>query len=53
MADDTGVDFTDAGESGEALTRIEVDGTPFTYEVLLVDNQFDGLLKLTCQEVDT
>lgn len=50
---DIETDVIDAGESGRALTRVEVAGTPFVYEVVLVDNQFDGLQKLHCKEVDT
>jgi hypothetical protein len=53
VRDDIETDVIDAGQSGEALTRVEVAGTPFVYEVVLVDNQFDGLEKLTCKEVDT
>lgn len=53
VSDDIQTDIIDAGETGEALTRVEVDGTPFVYEVVLVDNQFDGLEKLHCKEVDT
>jgi len=50
--DGISTDPTEAGESGEALTRLEVDGTDFVYEVLYVEPQFDGLDKLVCAEVD-
>jgi hypothetical protein len=53
VTDDISTDPTDSGESGEALTRVEVDGTDFVYEVQYVEEQFDGMQKLVCSEVDT
>ena len=53
VATDIDTDPTEAGESGEALTRVEVDGTDFVYEVEYVETQYDGLQKLVCSEVDT
>lgn len=50
---DAGVAWTDSGESGEALTRINIDQTDETYEVVAVAEQFDGLDRLDCVEVDT
>lgn len=50
---DTDVEFTDAGESGEALTRVEVDEVTGVFEVQTVEPQLDGLLRLGCEEVDT
>jgi len=50
---DTGVQWTGAGESGEANTRLEVDGADERYEVDEVEPQFDGWLLLACSEVDT
>lgn len=46
-------DLDDAGESGEALTRVEIDGDSETYEVQTVEPQFDGLDRVLCSEVDT
>jgi len=51
VASDSGVAWTDYGESGEAATRIEIAGT--MYEVEAVDPQFDGRDRLSCVEVDT
>jgi len=51
VASDSGVAWTDYGESGEAATRIEIAGT--RYEVEAVDPQFDGRDRLSCVEVDT
>ncbi len=51
VAADVGVAWTDFGESGEAATRIEIEGT--RYEVETVDEQFDGRDRLSCVEVDT
>ncbi len=48
---DSGVAWTDYGESGEAVTRVEIDGA--MYEVEAVDEQFDGRNRLACTEVDT
>jgi hypothetical protein len=49
---DVSVDFTDAGESEEALTRIEVDEVAGQFEVEITEPQLDGLLRLDCSEVD-
>ncbi len=49
VATGSGVAWTDYGESGEAATRIEIDG--IRYEVTGVDPQFDGRDRLNCAEV--
>jgi len=46
----SGIQWTDYGESGEAATRVEIDGA--MYEVEAVDEQFDGRNRLACTEVD-
>jgi len=43
----------DAGESGTALTRLEIESDDATYEVQTVEPQFDGLDRVVCSEVDT
>ena len=51
VSSSAGVSWTDYGESGQAVTRIDVAGT--RYEVTGVDPQFDGRERLECTEVDT
>lgn len=51
VASDVGISWTDYGESGEAATRIAVDGGVYVVEA--VDSQFDGRDRLACVEVDT
>jgi len=46
------VALTDAGESGEAKTRVEVDSAAATYEIDTVVETNDGLTRLECSEVD-
>lgn len=46
------VALTDAGESGEAKTRVEVNSAAGTYEVDTVVDTNDGLTRLECSEVD-
>jgi len=53
VPDDINTAINDAGDSGEALTRLEVDGTDETYEIQVVEEQFDGIYLLECSEVDT
>jgi len=48
---DVSVEFNTAGESEEALTGLVVDG--LKYVVDDIEDQFDGLLALQCDEVDT
>lgn len=47
---DVGIQFNDAGDTGEAKTGLEVDG--LQYVVDDIDDQQDGFLELSCDEVD-
>jgi hypothetical protein len=47
---DVGIQFNDAGDTGEAKTGLEVDG--LQYVVDDIDDQQDGFLALGCDEVD-
>jgi hypothetical protein len=47
---DSGVTWTDYGESGEATTRIDVSDS--RYEITGMDEQFDGRVRLRCSEVN-
>jgi len=42
--------WNDAGDSGEAKTGVEVEGTQYVVDT--IDDQYDGLLELSCDEVD-
>lgn len=44
------VEFNTAGESGEALTGLEI--AERQYVVDTIEEQFDGMLALSCDEVD-
>jgi len=50
VSEDVGVSFNVAGDTGEAKTGIEVDGTQYVVDD--IDDQQDGLLALGCDEVD-
>jgi len=50
VTDDVAVDFEPAIESSEAKTGVEVDGQQYLVDT--VEDQFDGLLELACDEVD-
>ena len=51
VPNDTGLAFTDYGESGEAPARVVDVGTGVTYEVAAVDSEHNGLLRLEANEV--
>jgi hypothetical protein len=51
VADDTGVSFTDFGETGEAATRVLVVATGEMYVVTGATNQQNGLVKLAAVRV--
>lgn len=50
VTSDVGVNFNGAGDTGEALTGLEVEGRKYVVEE--VEDQRDGLLRLECAEVD-
>lgn len=47
---DVSVEFNTAGETDEALTGIEIDGRKYVVDT--VEEQFDGMIALSCDEVD-
>jgi len=50
VAEDVGIAFNTAGDTGEAETGIVVDGIKYVIDD--IDDQQDGLLALGCDEVD-
>jgi len=48
---DVNVEFNTAGDSDEALTGLVIDGAKYVVDT--IEDQFDGLLELACDEVDT
>jgi len=48
---DVSIEFNVAGESGEALTGIVVGGQKYVVDD--IEDQFDGMIALLCDEVDS